>query len=220
MRTNHIRIGNVEVPTDGAGGVYLKFRHFDRSTYLPAWKVLAGETSPEEIDGRIILVGTSASGLLDLRATPLDTAIPGIEIHAQVLEHLLTGQFLTRPDYALALEEFVILIFGIALAVILPRVSAKYAAAIGLFAMGLIVFEGWAAYRYFDLLFDPSYPVLVVGIITAGITFYTYQAVEAQRGQIRTAFSRYLAPTVVQEIIANPKKLQLGGEHRQFSSLF
>jgi adenylate cyclase len=217
---NHIRIGKVEVPTDGAGGIYLKFRQFDKSSYLPAWKVLAGEISSKEIDGRIILVGTSASGLLDLRATPLDAAIPGIEIHAQVLEHLLTGQFLTRPDYALALEEFVILIFGIALAVILPRVFAKYAAAIGLFAMGLIMFGGWAAYRYFDLLFDPSYPALVVGIITAGITFYTYQAVEAQRGQIRTAFSRYLAPTVVQEIIANPKKLQLGGEQRELTLLF
>ena len=217
---NHIRIGKVEVPTDGAGGVYLKFRHFDKSTYLPAWKVLAGETSPEEIDKRIILVGTSASGLLDLRATPLDAAIPGIEIHAQVLEHLLTGQFLTRPDYALALEEFVMLIFCVGLAVLLPLVSAKYAFAIGLSAMGLIVFGGWAAYRYFDLLFDPSYPALVVGLITAGITFFTYQTVEAQRGQIRTAFSRYLAPAVVQEMIANPKKLQLGGEQRELTLLF
>ena len=66
---NHIRIGDVEVPTDAGGGVYLKFRHFNKAAYIPAWKVLAGEVSQEDIEGRIILVGTSAPGLLDLRAT-------------------------------------------------------------------------------------------------------------------------------------------------------
>ena len=72
---NHIRVGDVEVPTDAGGGVYLKFRHFDKKSYIPAWKVLAGEVPQEEIEGRIILIGTSAPGLLDLRATPVDEAI-------------------------------------------------------------------------------------------------------------------------------------------------
>ena len=88
---NHIRIGDIHVPTDAGGGVYLKFRHFKKAAYIPAWKVLAGEVPQEDIEGRIILVGTSAPGLLDLRATPVDAAVPGIDIHAQVLEHLLTG---------------------------------------------------------------------------------------------------------------------------------
>src|SRR6266516_2091017 len=118
---NHIRIGDIAVPTDGAGGVFLKFRHYNKAEYIPAWKVLAGEVSKDDIEGRIILVGTSAPGLLDLRATPVDAAVPGIDVHAQVLEHLLTGTFLERPDYAVALEEFVILALGIMLAVALPR---------------------------------------------------------------------------------------------------
>jgi adenylate cyclase len=217
---NHIRIGQVEVPTDSSGGIYLKFRHFNRAAYLPAWQVLTGQVLREQIEGRIILIGTSAAGLLDLRATPLDEAVPGIDIHAQVLEHLLTGGFLTRPDYSLALEEFIILIIGIALALVLPRVSARYAAVIGLCVIAAILAGGWAAYRYADLLLDPSYPMLVAGILTAGIAFYSYQAVEVQRGLIRTAFSRYLAPSVVQEIIANPEKLRLGGEQRELTLLF
>ena len=139
---NHIRIGDVEMPTDAGGGVYLKFRHFNKAAYIPAWKVLAGEVSQEEIEGRIILVGTSAPGLLDLRATPVDAAVPGIDIHAQLLEHLLTGKFLERPDYALALEEFVILVLGIMLAFALPRVSAKTSAAIGLLTIATRP-DGW-----------------------------------------------------------------------------
>jgi adenylate cyclase len=217
---NHIRIGKIEIPTDSAGGIYLKFRHFNKSAYLPAWKVLAGKIASQEITGRIILVGTSASGLLDLRATPLEAAVPGVDIHAQVLEDLLTGQLLTRPDYALAVEELVILVFGTMLGTVLPRVSAKYAAAIGLLTIGTIVASAWAAYRYANLLFDSSYPTLVLSMMTTGIAFYTYQAVEAQRGQIRMAFSRYLAPTVVQEIIRNPEKLRLGGEQRELTLMF
>ena len=67
---NHIRIGDITVPTDDAGGVYLKFRHYNKAEYIPAWKVLAGQVAPDDIDGRIILVGTSAPGLLDLPGNP------------------------------------------------------------------------------------------------------------------------------------------------------
>ena len=217
---NHIRIGNIEIPTDESGEVYLKYRHFNKSNYIPAWKVLTGQISPNEVEGRIILVGTSASGLLDLRATPLDAGIPGVDIHAQLIEHLLTGEFLTRPDYALAVEEFVIVVLGALLATFLPAVSARYAAAIGLFAIMLVIGAGWVAYRYAAVLLDPTYPVLVLATIAAVVTFYTYHRVEAQRGEIRNAFSRYLAPTVVQEIVANPDKLKLGGELRELTLMF
>ena len=183
-------------------------------------EVLAGEVPRQDIEGRIILVGTSAPGLLDLRATPLDTAIPGIDIHAQVIEHLLTGSFLTRPDYALALEESIILIFGILLASLLPRVSAKAAIAVGLLIMAGVLVGGWAAFRYLDLLLDPSYPAVALGFMALGITSYVYQGVEAQRSQIRGAFGRYLAPAVVQEMIAHPEQLQLGGEVRELTLLF
>src|SRR5207342_2106061 len=149
-----IRVGDVEVPTDAGGGVYLKFRHFNNKAYIPAWKVLAGEVPQEEIEGKIILVGTSAPGLLDLRATPVDAAVPGIDVHAQVLEHLLTGTFLERPDYAVALEEFVILALGIMLAVVLPRVSAKASAAIGLLTIALVLVGGWAVFQYANIFLD------------------------------------------------------------------
>ena len=145
---NHIRIGDVEVPTDAGGGVYLKFRHFDKKAYIPAWKILKGEIPQEELDGRIILIGTSAPGLLDLRATPLDAAIPGIDIHAQLLEHLLTGKFLERPDYALALEQGLVFVLGLLLAFSLPRVSAKNSAAIGFFTIALVLLGTCQKIRY------------------------------------------------------------------------
>src|SRR6516165_6307347 len=95
---NHIRIGDIVVPTDAAGGIFLKFRHYNKAEYIPAWKVLAGEVAPDDIEGKIILVGTSAPGLLDLRATPVDAAVPGIDIHRQGLGRHWAAHHHRRPD--------------------------------------------------------------------------------------------------------------------------
>jgi hypothetical protein len=87
-----------------------------------------------------------------------------------------SGTFLERSDYAPALEEFVILALGIMLAVVLPRVSAKASAAIGLLTIALVFFGGWAVYQYANIFLDPSYPALVLGFLTAAITLYTISA--------------------------------------------
>jgi adenylate cyclase len=217
---NHFRVGEAEVPTDASGAVVLKFRHYQAATYIPAWKVLAGEVAPEEIAGRIILIGSDAPGLLDYRATPLDAAVPGVEIHAQLLEQILRRHFLTRPDYALGLEELAVMLLGAVLALALPRISASSAAVIGLVTIAAVLFGGWAAFRYSAVLIDPSYPALALGCMFAGITIYVYRRVEIQRGEIRRAFGRYLAPSIVEEIIADPTRLVLGGEERDLTLMF
>lgn len=89
---NHIRVGSLEIPTDPDGGIWLKFRPSKPDSYIPVWKLLAGEIPRDEIEGRIMLVGTSAPGLLDLRATPLDSSIAGVEIIAQSIEHVQIGR--------------------------------------------------------------------------------------------------------------------------------
>jgi len=217
---NHVKIGDLEVPTDADGAIVLKFRPSNPAAYLPAWKVLSGEMPREEIEGRIVLIGTSAPGLLDLRATPLDVAVPGVEIHAQLLEHILANRSLTRPDYSLALEEAVIVGFGLLLAMIIPLVPASAAATIGLCSIVALFAGGWISFRRWGLLLDPMYPALAVACMTAGITFQVYRRVEAQRGEIRAAFGRYLAPAVIEEIISDPDKLVLGGEVRELTLMF
>ena len=217
---NHVRIGNLEVPTDSEGAIFVKFRRFTKAIYLPAWKVLSGAIPDAEIAGKIIFVGTSATGLFDLRATPLDPSVPGVEIHAQMLEQMLRGQLLHRPDFALGLEQFVILAFGIMLAFILPRVAARSALAIGAVTVLFVIGVSWITFHYGGLMLDPSYTALSLGLVTVTVTSYTYQNVEAQRGAIRAAFGRYLAPAVVEELIANPEKLELGGEERELTLMF
>ncbi|MCR4283611.1 MAG: adenylate/guanylate cyclase domain-containing protein [Bauldia sp.] len=217
---NHIRVGAIEIPTDANGGIWLQFRPSNRAAYIPAWKVLSGENDPDEIAGNIILVGTSAPGLMDLRATPLDPAIPGFEVHAQALEHIMRGSTITRPDYAIAIEVAITIVIGLLLTVVLPRLAALTSAAIGVTAIGLILVGGYVVYSWFGVLIDPSFPALVLFVLVTTITIYVYRRSEQQKGEVRRAFGYYVSPTVVNEIIAHPDKLELGGEVRELSLLF
>lgn len=217
---NHVRIGAFIVPTDADGSIWLRFRPSDPGSFIPAKTVLDGSMPADRVQGRIVLVGTSAAGLLDLRATPVDSAVPGVEIHAQVIEHILTGRTLTRPDYASGLEIAGIVGLGLLLALILPSVSAGTAAILGVLAIGGILVGGFLAYRQLGLLFDPFYPALAIGLLVIGTVLYTFRQVERARAGIRRAFQHYVAPAVVDEIIANPARLELGGEVRELTLLF
>lgn len=217
---NHIKVGDIEIPTDADGGIWLNFRPSNPDAYIPAWEVLAGKNDASEVDGRIMLIGTSAPGLVDLRATSLDPAIAGVEVHAQAIEHILSGRSLIRPDYALALELAVIIVLGLVLSMIFTRISAIYSALLGVSAIAAVLYAGWYSYADAGLLFDPSFPVLSLFIIVSVATFYIYRRVELQRAEMRGAFGHYVSPTVVDEIIAHPERLELGGEVRDLTLMF
>jgi adenylate cyclase len=217
---NHIKIGDVEVPTDADGAIWLKFRPSEPDSHISAAGLLAGKVPASEIEGRIILIGSSAPGLLDLRATPLDAALPGVEIIAQALEHVVSGHKLTRPDYALALEQFIIVGVAGLIALLLAYFSAPVAGLLGMVAIASLLVGGWLAFVHLGLLIDPLYPALALLILLAVATFYVYRQVETQRTEVRRAFSRYVSPDVVSDIIADPGKLELGGEVRELTLLF
>jgi adenylate cyclase len=218
---NHMRVGATEVATDLDGQIWLKFRPQNRAAYIPAWKVLNGTNDPDDINGRILIVGTSASGLLDLRATPIDASIAGFEVHAQTLERLLDPtRALTRLDYATQIEVFITIVLGLGLATIMPRIAALYSAALGLSVIAAVFAGGWIAYSQYNQLFDPTYTAVVLFILVTTATLYVYRRVEQQRGEVRRAFGYYVSPTVVNEIIANPDKLELGGVVRPLTLLF
>jgi adenylate cyclase len=186
--------------------------------------VLAGENDPNEVNGRIILVGSSAPGLLDIRATPLDVAVPGVEIHAQLLEQVVSGatarRVLSRPDYATGLEIVLTVALGLVLAFIFTRVRAVYAAIVGLGVIGSLVATAWVAYTRGGILLDPTWPAVTLFLLLGAATTYVYRRTEQQRSEVRRAFSYYVSPTVVNEIIAHPEKLELGGVVREVTLMF
>ncbi|MEZ5925162.1 MAG: adenylate/guanylate cyclase domain-containing protein [Hyphomicrobiaceae bacterium] len=215
-----IRIGDIEVATDGSGQLWPRFTLTDRRRFLPVWKILSGEVPDDEIAGRIVLVGASAAGLLDLRSTPVDAAVPGVEVHAQAIEQMLTGAALSRPDFMTGAEVLYLLVVGGLMAFLIFRAGAAMGAALGALTIAAVGFASWSAYAHLGWLVDPVYPTLAVTLIYIASTVYLYLLTEVERRRVRNAFSRYMSPDMVAELALNPGRLKLGGETREMTLLF
>lgn len=216
---NGLKVGPLEIPTDAEGQIWLRFRPYDPSQAIPAWRVLRGEVPPETFAGTIVLIGASAPGLMDLRATPLDASIPGVELHRQVIEQVLAGRFLTRPDYAPGAELLAALLAVLLLALAAPRLGPATNAVIALVAVAAVWITSYLMFERMGELFDPVFPTLAALLFGASATTYFYQRSEQQRVGIRRAFSHYVAPSVVRQLTANPERLKLGGEVRDLTIL-
>ncbi len=219
-----LRVGDSEVPTTADGRLLMYFTAPQPSRIVPAWKVLTGQLSPEEMErnfaGQIILVGTSAQGLYDQKSTPLADRELGVVIHAQALEQIITRTFLNQPDWANGAERAALLVLGLVLALLLPWLGATRGAILGAVMVGGLGFGSWEAFSHYRMLLDPTWPVIglvLVYIVETGITYYRE---ERQRAYIHNAFDRYLSPTLVKRIVDDPGQLELGGEEREMTVLF
>jgi adenylate cyclase len=215
-----VKIGGLEVGTEADGMVRIHFAGTQPRRRLSAAKVLAGEIPDDEIAGRIMLVGSTAAALADVRSTPLEPAVPGIDIHAELLEHILSGARLARPDYATGLEA-VLLVFGGVGCLVLARFAKPIIAAATVFALiAALVGVSFLCFSHAELLFDPLLPGATWFVAYVAMTIAVYRRSENQRQFVRNAFSRYLAPTLVARLAENPQSLKLGGEAREVTVLF
>lgn len=215
-----LKVGDFEIPTEAHGQMWIRFTPETGQRYLPAWKILDGEIGAEDIEGRILLIGTSAAGLLDLRATPLDASVPGVSLHAQAIEQILLGDYLQRPDFAAAAELLYILVLGALIAFLIYRSGALGSAALGAAAIAAVIGVSWYAFDELGWLVDPVYPAIALIAIYLAGTLFMFLRTERERNRVRHAFSHYMAPALVERLADDPSRLKLGGETRDMTLLF
>ena len=215
-----IKIGQFVVQTDAHGRMMLHFTKSTPDRYIPAWKVLDENFDLTTLQGMILFLGTSAPGLFDLRSTPLDAVIPGVEIHAQAVEQILTGTFLERPSYSKVLEIAYMTVLGLGLIVLLSRIGAIWSMLVGGGAITLAIGASWYAFSAHKLMLDPVAPSFMVLLVFLSATVISYLTSEMEKREVRGAFSRYLSPVVVERLAEHPEQLQLGGVTREMSVMF
>jgi adenylate cyclase len=217
---SQIRIGQVTVPTDANARIWLYDTGPVPQRFIPAWQVLEPNFDPARIENRIVFVGTSAAGLRDIRATPLNPAAPGVELHAQAIEQMVLGTVLERPDWMSGAEIAWLLAFGLALAVLLPRWGAVWCAVIAVSGIAATIAGSWIAFTEMSWLVDPVYPSIAVTLLYLTQSFLLFLRTESERRQVRGAFSRYMSPALVERLARDPSALRLGGETREMTLLF
>ncbi len=215
-----IAVKGFQIPTDANGQLWVHYAHGDRSIYVSAIDVLENRVPPEKIAGKLILVGTSSVGLNDIKTTPVSPAMPGVEIHAQVLESALTGAVISQPNYALSVELFGALLLGLLVIAFAPRFGPVTLVIIGGTFATALAGTSWFFYAHYRQLIDFTYPLMSTTAIYLTLMFASFVREQAQRRQIRIAFSQYLSPAFVEQLAQSPEKLKLGGEEREMTVMF
>lgn len=219
-----IKAGEFVIPVTASGEIWLYVTPDQAQRYISARSILAADGPTDEIraalQGAIVFVGTSAAGLQDIRTTALGQHVPGVSLHAQAVEQILSGQFLARPDWADGLEILAIALAGSLLVLITTFVSPAVALGFGLFVTALALGTSWAAFRYYGLLFDPLVPIVSGTIIHFAATAYRILVVDRERRQVRRAFGQYLSPELLYRIEHTHDALRLGGDERELTVMF
>ena len=217
-----VRVGQFEIPTTSQGDLWLYFHRPYPELYISAKDMLgfAYHRYADRIAGHIVLIGTSASGLLDLHTTTLGDNVAGVSIHAQAIDQIVAGQFLTRADWVEGLE---ILGFGL-LGIITVLVTLSLGPIAGLVAgAAVMVGTGWFSWHMFasqGLMLDPSFPLIGIALCYGAMVFFQFAITDADKRQIRRAFGYYVTPALLAEIERNGDRLKLGGEMRDLTVLF
>lgn len=215
-----VAVPGLEVPTDRNGQLWINFSPHDRGRFVPAKDILEGKVPPDRIAQRLAVIGASAVGLLDIKATPVDESMPGVEVQAQILENMLTKSLLAYPNYAVGVELIATLVFGALVVVLAPILGALTLLVLG--AGVALALTAGSAYFYTQqgLLFDLTFPLLATFSIYVTLVFINYFREQKDRRRIRSAFGRYLSPALVEQLANSPKKLVLGGETRDMTIMF
>jgi adenylate cyclase len=215
-----IVIGRTAVKTDPMGRVFLYAAPYDRKAYISAKDIKDGTFDPARVAGKLVVIGTSAAGLLDIRTTALDRRIPGVDVHAQIIETVLDNMQLSIPLDAGFLERAATIVGALLMIALVPMIGARWTLVVFLGIAGGLA--GWSWWQFVGVreLYDPVFPTVTALLLFIQLTYWGYASEEAKRRQVRTAFGRYLSPALVEKLAHDPSHLKLGGEMRDMTLLF
>ncbi|RJO63927.1 MAG: CHASE2 domain-containing protein [Myxococcales bacterium] len=207
--------------TDPHGRLLINY-HGPQGTYptYPIADILDGRIPPERLKGKIVLVGATAIALYDLRTTPFQENMAGVEVHANLIDNILHDDHISRPDWAVLFELGIILLFGLVFGVVLGLVPALWGALFIVF----VVFGFLTVDKY--LFFAHGYwmhtvlPLSEAFVIFLFCYVYRYMTEEREKKRTRAAFKQYLNESVVEHVMSKYGGLKLGGEKREISVLF
>ena len=216
-----LKLGDSVFPTSETGDFLVNyFGPAFTFTHYSATDVLDGKVGKKELENKIILVGGTAAGIHDIHTSPYGPLYPGVEVHASVIENLIQQDYLLRPEWLSVFDIAMILASGI----LLGWISTHFKA----YAMAVMLVLGVGGYLAFDfylftqkgLWINTIYPVFTQIFVYSGITVFKFGFEEREKRFIKGAFSQYLAPAVVNQLMDNPALLKLGGERKTITSFF
>ena len=215
-----VHINEFSIPVDGKGAVYVPFRGLSYSfPYISAHKILNKKIDPDSLKGKIVLVGTTAPGLLDLRSTPVQSVYPGVEIHANIISGILDQRINHSPVWAIGYEFIILILIAATMAFLLP-VSSPLMATVATTIVLILTVSGTLMAWNSQIILPLASPVLL--IVLNYILHMSYGFFIESRGkrQLAHLFGQYIPPEIVDEMSKSPANFSLDGENKVMTVLF
>ncbi|MGA0032950.1 MAG: CHASE2 domain-containing protein [Burkholderiales bacterium] len=216
-----IKTGPFEIPVDDVAAALVPYRGGRGSfRYYSLVDVLNERVPFEELKGKIALVGTTAPGLLDLRATPVDPVFPGVEIHANLIGGILDGNIKQRPPYVVGAEFVLLLLAGVALALLLPLLTPFKSMLVSALVLLAVVGSNLAVFHLGNLVLPLASGLLLILVLFTFNMAYGF-LVEARGTRLITGlFGQYVPPELVEEMARNPEQFNMAPRAEDLSVLF
>lgn len=203
------------VPFRGPGGPQGK-----SFQYVSASDLLAKRLPEGALKDKIVLVGTTAPGLLDLRVTPVGETYPGVETHANVISGLMEGRLFVKPDYAMGYEVVMLLVAGLALALLLPLLSATVAVLASVGVAGALVALNYWLFMGYGLVMPLASALVMVGMAFAVNMSYGYFVESRHKRELANLFGTYVPPELVDEMVKDPDSYSMKAASKELTVMF
>ena len=216
-----LEIGPLKVPVDDEAAALVPFRGKQNSfKYLSAADVIQGKVEPADLKGKIVLVGTTAPGLFDLRSTPVGTVYPGVEIHANLIGGILDRSVKQRPPYVVGAEIVLLFVTGIAMTFLLPLLTpVKQLIATIAVLMGALGLNLWV-FHYGNLVLPIASGLLMTLVLFTFSMAYGFFVEARGKRQITARFGQYVPPALVDEMAKNPEAFSMVPRSQEMTVLF
>lgn len=216
-----VQLGERFIPTDENGELLINYLGPPKIfSHISISDILRARIAKGTFKDKIVLVGATAMGTHDLRSTPVSPLYPGIEIHATVIDNIMTENYITKPKWSTIFDLLAIIGMGVLTGIVLPRMSAfkGLCFATCLFAFHIILAR-WI-FINFRAWLNIVFPLLVLSLNYTALTAYQYVTEERERKRIKGTFRQYVAPLVIEELLKAPDRMKLGGEEKILTVLF
>lgn len=213
--------GTLRIPVDENVAALIPYRgHQGSFRYYSIADIMADRIKPGELKGKVVLIGTTAPGLLDLRATPVGEAYPGVEIHANLIAGMLDGTIKQKPSYVLGAEVVLLLLAGLVMVLLLPQFSPLRATLASLVVLLFILTVNLVFWHYGNLVLPLASAVLLILTLYALNMSYGYFVESRAKRQFTELFGQYVPPELVEEMSRNPESYSMDGRKEELTVLF
>jgi len=217
-----LRLGRLSIPSDESGRLTANYYGTGGTiTTLSAVDVIKKRLKGEGFRDKIVFVGATETGIYDMRATPVGSIFPGIEIHATIASNILQKRFILRDARIIAIEILCMVLFPIVLTLLLSLLRNSFLGLVTfILAAGVYTVFNYSLFKTYSIDMSLLYPLSATMIAFIGSEAYRNLVVEKKNRYLKKAFSSYVSPELVTEIIKNPDRLALGGEKKEITVLF